>query len=47
MKRVWLKATCPICGKQYEYLSDYKPATCSNFNCLQQYHIAVTRIEKK
>jgi hypothetical protein len=34
----WLKATCPICGKEYEYLPDYKPATCSKFDCLQKYH---------
>lgn len=35
MKKVWLKAICPICGKQYEYLSDYKPKTCGN--CLQKF----------
>jgi len=32
----WLKATCPICGKEYEHLSNYKPKTCGKFECLQK-----------
>ena len=32
----WLKATCPICGQEYEYLPEYKPKTCSKFTCLQE-----------
>jgi len=37
-KRVWLKTNCPICGKEYEYLSDYKPKTCGKFECIQKAH---------
>lgn len=37
MKKAWLKSICPICGKQFEYLSDYKPNTCSKFDCLQKF----------
>jgi len=33
-KREWLKAFCPFCGKEYEYLPDYKPKTCGMFECL-------------
>jgi len=32
----WLKANCPICGKEYEYTSIYKPSTCGKFSCLQE-----------
>ena len=32
----WLKAMCPICGKEYEYLPTYKPKTCGKFTCLQE-----------
>jgi len=32
----WLKANCPICGKEYEYLSNYKPQTCGKFSCIQE-----------
>jgi hypothetical protein len=32
----WLRANCPICGKEYEYLPKYKPATCGKFDCLQK-----------
>lgn len=35
-KPQWLKSTCPICGKEYEYLPTYKPVTCGKFTCLQQ-----------
>lgn len=35
---IWIKAICPICGKEYEYLlEDYKPKTCGKFNCLQKF----------
>ena len=34
----WQKATCPICGETYEYLAEYKPATCPKFTCLQEGH---------
>ena len=34
----WLEARCPICGLLYPYIEDgYKPATCSNFECVQKY----------
>lgn len=33
-KREWLKGTCPICGKEFEYL-DPKPVTCGKFDCLR------------
>jgi len=33
----WKKASCPVCGKQYEYLrEDEKPKTCGKFNCIQK-----------
>ena len=32
----WLKSHCPICGKEYEFTSIYKPATCGKFSCLQE-----------
>lgn len=37
-KRKWLKAVCPICNQEYEYLSGYKPATCGKFDCLYAFH---------
>lgn len=36
MQRQWLKARCLICGKEYEYLSDFKPSTCGKYDCLQK-----------
>jgi endogenous inhibitor of DNA gyrase (YacG/DUF329 family) len=36
MKKEWLKATCPVCGKEYEYRSDFKPSTCGQFECLKE-----------
>lgn len=36
MKKQWLRTTCPICGKEYEYLPNYKPSTCGKFDCLKQ-----------
>ena len=33
---IWLKANCPICGKEYKYLPKYKPVTCGKFDCLQK-----------
>lgn len=41
-RKEWLKANCPICGAEYEYLPKYKPATCSKFRCLQEYHKQAT-----
>ena len=39
----WLKGTCPICGKTFEYLLTYDhqlrphtPITCGKFDCLQE-----------
>lgn len=29
-----LKSYCPICGKEYEYLPNYKPNTCGEFACI-------------
>lgn len=37
-KKEWLKACCPICGEEYPYRSDFKPATCSKFNCIHEFH---------
>jgi len=34
----WLKSNCPICGKEYEYTANYKPATCGKFSCVQEAH---------
>ena len=36
-KQEWLKARCPICDKEYEYLPEYKPATCGNFDCIYEW----------
>ena len=38
MKRIWVKSKCPICGKEYEHLIDYKPKTCGRFECLREVH---------
>lgn len=32
--QVWLKARCPICGREYKHLEEYKPKTCGAFDCL-------------
>jgi len=34
MKKIWVKSRCPICGKEYEHTEDYKPPTCSKFDCI-------------
>lgn len=34
----WHNSNCPICGKKYEYLSTYKPATCGKFECVKAAH---------
>jgi hypothetical protein len=35
----WLTETCPICGREYQYLIDHKPETCSNGECSKEnYH---------
>lgn len=33
----WQKARCPICGRTYQYLPEYKPHTCSNWDCIHKY----------
>lgn len=38
-KIVWLKAKCPVCGKDYDYIEGgYKPSTCNNFDCVHKFH---------
>ncbi len=36
MGKQWVKDRCPICGKEYEYLPKYKPATCGKHACIQE-----------
>jgi len=43
----WLKAICPICGKEYRHLRNYKPKTCSNFMCLYTYWSKHSKHRKK
>lgn len=33
----WLEATCPECGRKYKYTQEYKPSTCSDFQCVRQH----------
>jgi len=33
----WLKARCPICGIEYEYLPEYKPVICSSWACVHKF----------
>ena len=34
----WEEARCPVCGMLYSYVKgEYKPSTCSNFDCLHKY----------
>lgn len=46
-KMEWSKATCPICGKKYEYLKSYKPATCGKFHCIYEHQHKVARGKAK
>ena len=32
----WQQATCPICGYEYDYLPEYKPATCGKHDCIHE-----------
>lgn len=34
---VWVKSRCSECGLMYEHPEDYKPATCSNFDCVHKH----------
>ena len=35
----WIKTRCSVCGRVYEYPEcEYKPKTCSTFECVQKYH---------
>ena len=36
-KLKWLEARCPICGRRYRYLPNYKPSTCSNYDCVHKW----------
>jgi len=34
----WAKATCPVCGEQYDYIEGgHKPPTCNKFDCLYRW----------
>ncbi len=36
-EKEWETATCPICGKEYQYIKgEHKPQTCGKFTCLQK-----------
>jgi len=30
----WLRANCPVCGREYEYFASYKPETCGEYTCI-------------
>ena len=32
----FLKATCPICNKEYVYLVQFKPVTCQRLECVEE-----------
>lgn len=32
------KAICPICNKEYVYISYFKPVTCNNLACVHEAH---------
>jgi len=34
MENEWKTARCPICGREYQHKADYKPATCSSWECI-------------
>jgi len=34
--KVWVKSVCPICGRTYEHLDNYKPKTCPKMECRQK-----------
>jgi len=37
-KIVWLKAKCPVCGRNYDYIEGgYFPKTCNDIVCLHKY----------
>lgn len=36
MKKVWIKARCKICGKEFDCTQDYIPTTCGKFDCLAE-----------
>jgi|GEM_PF-6527413 len=44
-KPEWLTDICPICGKEYPYLSVHNPGHCERFNCL--YALAMEALEKR
>ncbi len=44
----WVKANCPICGREYEYALDvYEPPTCNTKECVQkQLHPELSKKER-
>ncbi len=34
----FLRAICPICNKQYVYMSAFKPVTCGKYDCVHEAH---------
>ncbi len=33
----WLKARCPICGREYPYVEAYKPKVCGSYDCVKKF----------
>ena len=45
MNLKWIKAICPVCGRDYPYLKDHKPSTCGRFDCI--YALAEEALKKR
>ncbi len=42
-----LKATCTVCGKEYEYPDKgWQPRTCGSFDCVQKYFVGSSKFNK-
>jgi len=35
-KKDFLKSICPICNKEYIYLKQFKPETCTKIECVEE-----------
>lgn len=31
--REWIRATCPVCGREYLHVAAYRPETCMTIEC--------------
>lgn len=35
-RECWRRAACPVCGKEYLHLVQYKPETCQEIECIHE-----------